>query len=528
MPALVRPSLFACALLLGALAAPLNANPLSPRALSKTERAQVSEISLLLREDALRERGVVWNSASPRQSSGLQVRFRRFQVEVRRFADERHALAFAEARSSRGPVERRGAWVLMAYGPGAPSSPRLRALADQLAPRSEAPDPTASPAPAAPQPSPAATEAQREARSGPLPSAPSPPRRIGFDQVLRQRLSGDAQSDLEVGPLAGPLGAHLSSRAKARYAALSPPDRKRFQALLAAHAESTPAQALLLKGLASGNSLEDLAWFSGQIAGKSPAWLRDNASLLGSRPLRQQFQNSCAPTLVQALRGEVDPVYALRLRQHGDVHTLEHEAPGRANKEALREQARLLRSVDVQPLRDGDPEPSSPQTVLPAEFEKLLDAGTQRAGLSYDFVPVKGGKPGSFDAERGEALAQSLDQSLGRGIPVPVIASSVGLLATKIPHAPGHAILFRARRGQGEARQYQIYDPASGKLSWVSRAQVVDGSYEVRSVAVPNMAEPGLPAGRIADYPAYQDRQGGYFIIRDGRVVRVEDFAAGR
>jgi len=72
--------------------------------------------------------------------------------------------------------------------------------------------------------------------------------------------------------------------------------------------------------LVAGNTGHDFDWFAEQIRGKDDDWLRANLRLVndskeGSKGLAQQWSNGGAPAAAQVICGELDPVFALRVRQ---------------------------------------------------------------------------------------------------------------------------------------------------------------------------------------------------------------------
>src|SRR5438105_1590370 len=74
------------------------------------------------------------------------------------------------------------------------------------------------------------------------------------------------------------------------------------------------ARQYLLKGVATGHSAHQLEEFDKKIKGKDEVWMQDHLSLTGDshgRGVQQQWSTSCNATTAQAVRGELDPLYAL-------------------------------------------------------------------------------------------------------------------------------------------------------------------------------------------------------------------------
>ncbi|MEZ0265328.1 MAG: hypothetical protein ACAI43_11420 [Phycisphaerae bacterium] len=129
---------------------------------------------------------------------------------------------------------------------------------------------------------------------------------------------------------AGPpiLGQFQAERYDAMRAVMSDVDLFQIDLLLG-NAGSDTERAYLKKALVAGNTGYDLDWFAEQIRGKDPSWLRANLRLVndskeGSKGLTQQWANGGAPAAAQVIRGELDPVFALRVRQgNADVTAID-------------------------------------------------------------------------------------------------------------------------------------------------------------------------------------------------------------
>ncbi|MGE0712827.1 MAG: hypothetical protein AB7N76_34690 [Planctomycetota bacterium] len=269
-------------------------------------------------------------------------------------------------------------------------------------------------------------------------------------QTLKGALANETAQDL--------LGDYMAGRVPVAFAALSEADQARFAALLHDHAGNPTAQAYLLRGLASSNSVDDMSWFSGEIKGRDAAWLRNNATLTGDDPLTQQYSASCVPTVSQALRGELDPVYALRTRQGGDVHSYDGTDPEAYNPGAAQEQRTLLEGGGGVPVARDMPNGAGLQMD---PFQDVMTQAGQGSGLSYEWAATP----------NGEDAAAILDANLGRGIPTPLRIEG-GYV--------GHAVLgVDSRVDAAGATEYQIYDPWFGTLTWVPRDAVVNDQVDV-------------------------------------------------
>jgi hypothetical protein len=284
---------------------------------------------------------------------------------------------------------------------------------------------------------------------------------------LGQSLFTGAVDPLEVSARLAPLlatvppetmGAHQRGRVAPAYAALSPSDRAAFDALLEEYADQPAVRDQLLRALAASSSIEDVRWLAGQLDGRDAAWIAENTRLTGPQggsSLAQQWQDSCAPTTAQALRGEYDPVYALRTRQENlDVTTV----PKGAGNEALaREQRTLLESNGGRAVPVGD---GGGGGLADADWIRVLDAAAPQSGLTFT-------QEGSFDAplpaDRTIAL---LDEHLSEGRVVPLGISNPG-------GGGGHAVLATAvRRDAAGEPEFLVFDPAEGVSAWLTTAAI--------------------------------------------------------
>lgn len=417
-----------------------------------------------------RSRAANWTLADGTSyAQGVQVRFPQFQIDRMRFNTAEEAREYAASLPSSDFVEVRDNQVLRAFGPGRPADAELRrgweGLPSQApeAPREEAP--AEAPVEEAPAEAPTAhNNGSVQLLRHHLLDEELPETRPGADPAPRaeeapldpQGAFTEAHEQEEVQE---ELGSYMSDQARAAFEALSPEEQAEFAGLLRNH-EDPAEQAYLLRALAAGNELDDLEWFSGQIQGRGAEWLDHNARLAGGQPLTQQWHDSCAPTASQVLRGELDPIYALRMRQAGDPYAVDPANPSAHNPTTAAEQRTLLlREGGVAVSRDA----SGGAGVSVAGYENLVDTAGERVGL--DFSPVE--TEGLADGRAGEIL----DANLRRGIPTPMAIFAPG---------SGHAVLAVDRREGADGRvDYQIYDPWHGTLTWVSRDDVNGDTIDV-------------------------------------------------
>lgn len=129
-------------------------------------------------------------------------------------------------------------------------------------------------------------------------------------------------------------------------------DRKALQALLDT-APTPKHKQNLQKAIACGHSPSEVAAFNARIAGKDEQWLQDNLRLAATSEgtgVQQQWVMSCQATTVQAARAEIDPIYALSLR---DASPQLHELIPQENTRLATEQKQMLESAVVEDLNAG-------------------------------------------------------------------------------------------------------------------------------------------------------------------------------
>jgi len=129
-------------------------------------------------------------------------------------------------------------------------------------------------------------------------------------------------------------------------------DRKALQSLLDT-APTPKHKQNLQKAIACGHSPSEVAAFNARIAGKDEQWLQDNLRLAATSEgtgVQQQWVMSCQATTVQAARAEIDPVYALSLR---DASPQLHELIPQESTRLATEQKQMLESAVVEDLNAG-------------------------------------------------------------------------------------------------------------------------------------------------------------------------------
>ena len=150
------------------------------------------------------------------------------------------------------------------------------------------------------------------------------------------------------------IGAYQKRRVVHALGALSADDYAKFAKVKRA-AQSPSERAFLFKALAAGNSIANITWLAGKISGKDQNWLLDNCTLGDPRAqgtgVRQQWTHSCGPSATLTMRGNYDPVFALKLREgNTNVNT---DDQGTSNADLGKREKALLEAGGGTAVRTG-------------------------------------------------------------------------------------------------------------------------------------------------------------------------------
>ena len=274
-----------------------------------------------------------------------------------------------------------------------------------------------------------------------------------------------------------------AKRAKDKLDKLSPENRQRFEQLLH-NAKSPQEQAYLMKDLAAGHSVDEIANFDNLIHnhGDDPAWLQEHLTPMtngdaqnpdftyqGASWTQGQYPAAVAASTVLA-RAAVDPSYALKLttgNKPGD--------PSSTSKDAFLERLRQEeQNVYDQGSTGGDgtSEPSQAATSYPGNTPGPGDNQGQQissgnggtsGGQNYDGQNNQYQDVGSSAADHREILA-NVHRALDEGKPVPIQAQSAD---------SSNQMVIVGYRGD----QLEVYKPP-GEITWISENDLVSGTMD--------------------------------------------------
>jgi hypothetical protein len=274
-------------------------------------------------------------------------------------------------------------------------------------------------------------------------------------------------SDKEVEPPI--MGESQGTRADAMLKKLPEADQKAVKELMDA-TQSEAEKQYLLKGVAAGHTVAELKAFAKKVRGKDATWMRDNLSLTGSSTgtgVMQQWSHSCNATAAQAVRGQMDPLYALKLHeQNPKLDEADDKDGAKLNPKLAAEQKAKLESEykgSVAASVGGQGVAAPRQGVGGAGrwADDLLNSQSDTTGISYSTQQ---------DPPIADAM-KSIDGGVGKGQPVPIV---IGNSPTDYRH-----YVVVTGMTKGPPKQYTIHDPGTGKTVVRAEADFTGGKLDI-------------------------------------------------
>lgn len=288
-------------------------------------------------------------------------------------------------------------------------------------------------------------------------------------------------------------GSYESARAEQKYEALSPDDKRRYDALLR-RCGSDDEKEYIKKSLAAGRSLDEIDAFAGRIRGQSSDWLRDHMTLAGDSTghgVRQQWSTSCNATSAQVVRAQMDPIYALSVHDaNPDISHADENAGASLNPSLAEEQRQMLTSPYHGERawwpqgQQGVAVPRSAADGVGRPVDDLVNQQSASTGVSYH--PHDLGPNYSMDA-----AIEDINASTQRGVPVPIV---VGNQSSPFQH-----YVVVTGRSEGPPPSYSIHDPWEGVTHTVTEDQVRNNQIGIgtlntmSSVERPTIEPPSSP-----------------------------------
>lgn len=267
----------------------------------------------------------------------------------------------------------------------------------------------------------------------------------------------------------GVMGEHQQSRVRPALDALTPAAYKSFRALVD-QCSGFVERAFLFKALAANNPVGNISWFAGQIRGKDDEWLVDNCTLADARAagggIKQQYSHTCGVTTVQAIRGEYDPVYALKIRQtNSDIGAVDNKDPLKLNPVLAAEQ-KSKTETETGGVAGGH------KGVAVSRSEAAKGSGRWVVDWLNDLSNITGLEyETKKDPSATDAIA-TLKTKVSAGMLTPtVIGNSAG--------AYTHYILCMQKRTKDNKEELQFHDPWAGVTVWKSESEIKNGIMDI-------------------------------------------------
>jgi hypothetical protein len=262
------------------------------------------------------------------------------------------------------------------------------------------------------------------------------------------------------------MGDSQNARADALMKKLPEADQKAVKALM----DSTKSEAekqYLLKGVAAGHTAAELQAFAKKVEGKDEKWMRDNLSVTGSSTgtgVKQQWSQSCNATAAQAVKAQMDPLYALKLHEENPKLDQADEDDGTKMNPKLAEEQRAGLESEYK---------GSVASAKGSKGEAVKRKGGGGSGRwADDLLNNQSDTTGvTYATEKDPKIAdamKSIDSGVGKGQPVPiVIGNSAGEY--------GHYVVVTGMT-KGPPKQYTIHDPGSGTTVVRTEADLSGGA----------------------------------------------------
>jgi hypothetical protein len=306
------------------------------------------------------------------------------------------------------------------------------------------------------------------------------------------------------------MGAHQRSRIEGALAGMSHGDHAIMTQLLS-HAGGPRERGVLLKAATAGSSMAEIRWMANQIRGKSDSWLQLMTTLsdaqAGDRGAKQQWHDTCGVTTAQVLRGEYDPLYALKTRlDNPDIHLVDDSDANAQNPTFAAEQ----QSMTETPY-SGEMTNMAGHAGVPVARDQAGGSGRFLDDL-FNAIETQTGNRYSPHLDPDPAFAlNTLDTALANGQIVPVIVGSG-------PRSYGHYVLATDVRVVDGKREFLFHEPWDGVTVWRTEADILAGQSglagwgHITGIEVPQSMPDQRPAqgdsgvaGRRADATAPAD-----------------------
>jgi predicted nucleic acid-binding Zn-ribbon protein len=262
------------------------------------------------------------------------------------------------------------------------------------------------------------------------------------------------------------LGDTQNGRSQALLKKMSEADQKAVSKVLE-DAKSEPEKQFILKGLAAGHSAKELQDFAKKIQGKDANWMRDNLSLTGSstgKGVKQQWSTSCNATMVEAVHGQMDPVYALKMHEDNPDLDQADNADGTKKNPKLAADQKAMLTSGYKGGSGGAAVARSSGGGQGRWADDLLNNMSDTTGVTYTTKKIDA-------TTKVDDAVKAIDTGVGKGQPVPIV---IGNSSTSYTH-----YVLVTGMDQGPPKRYTIHDPWSGDTLVRTEAQIKAGTLNI-------------------------------------------------
>jgi hypothetical protein len=289
-----------------------------------------------------------------------------------------------------------------------------------------------------------------------------------LEELLRIRNLLDPRSLIADERVIGPAQV---TRAIAKYKALESNDKDTFRKLLE-QATVLKEQRYLYKALAAGHDMVAISAFAAKIRGKGDAWLQNNLHLTEDtkgKGIKQQWSHTCNITTVQAVMGEMDPIFSMRLHEENpDLGTVDEADATKINPKLAAMQKGGLESKYTGTKFGEHAGVAAPRANIPAGggrwADDKLNAISGVTGIKYTTRLV------GPDISLGTALS-AINSGVESGMPVPIVIGNG-------PKQYTHYVLV-TRKIEGKPVKYMIHDPWAGETYTRSYKELKEGKLNI-------------------------------------------------
>ena len=282
-------------------------------------------------------------------------------------------------------------------------------------------------------------------------------------------------------PRAG-LGPAQASRAGDLVAKMPPADRAKVVDLL--NKTGDGERPYLVKAIASGHPASEVIAFHPWIAGKPHAWIEDNLHLVGNthgEGIKQQWANSCVPTVVEAMRGELDPIYALRMHDQSPALTQADDKDGtRLNPKLAAMQRRELLDVgsDADSRGTPKPHPGESDTDVMGHLYGATGLKFRHKSMGFEEIFATQAVKEMKTTPKLHQAFEEVRSSLKAGLPVPLAVAKV-LSVGKLKVTVATHLMLCVGSDPGPPPRYSIHDPDTGNTVVVSEEDMWNGDFHI-------------------------------------------------